>query len=60
MTIHLTCPKFVTKLRTDKDGIIIYAYPIGKAFIGEPLENLFSYARKFGKIEYRFEKSITK
>jgi len=49
MTTHwISCRRFTVAVRTDERGVIVWAAPIVRVFIGQPLENLLGWARRQG------------
>jgi hypothetical protein len=48
MKYWLTCTRFTVQVNTNDTGIIVWAAPITRGFIGQPLGNLFAWMRGFG------------
>jgi hypothetical protein len=47
----VSCNKFTVGVTTDDAKVITDAPPIVKKFIGQPLDNLLRWAKKFGGLE---------
>ncbi len=47
----ISCRKFTVAVTVNDSGVITEAAPIVRKFLGQPLSNLLSWARKFGGLE---------
>ncbi len=50
MNWQVSCPKFTVLVVADADGVVEFAAPIVRKFIGQLLVNLTSWAEKFGPV----------
>jgi hypothetical protein len=48
MNLQVTCKKFTVGVEVDRSGVIRDAAPVVRKFIGQPLDNLVRWFRKFG------------
>ena len=48
MVTWISTPKFTVIVETDDAGIIRKAAPLVRKFVGQPLDNLLSWAARFG------------
>lgn len=48
----VSCKKFTISVETE-DRVIVKAAPIARKFVGQKLDNLFNWFKKFGGFKYK-------
>lgn len=48
----ISCVRFTVQVNTDERGTIVWAAPVVRRFVGQPVANLLAWARKLGGMRH--------